>query len=594
MDDTIEPALQTAPPAASPVPSGATPPAVAVSTARSVTALAIAVYGVVVVLAWVALELWGLGAEPFHTKGEPREGLVVWEMTHGGGWILPKRNGVELPSKPPLFHWLAAVTSLTRGAADEWSIRFPSAALSLLGVLGVFAAGCRLWSPRAGLLSALTLMTTFEWARAATGARVDMTLTFGLQLAFLSLLFFLRDRRTAWLVPLYAGIAWAVLGKGPVGVALPGLVALTMGALTRDVGPLRQLRLLWGAVAVAVVAGSWYVMALIVGGTAFFRKQVLAENVFTFLDNASFGGGHRHSVLYLFGTLLLGVLPWTLYLPGVAARLWRQRRDIPPYDPRVFLLVWTFVVFAFYAVAASKRSVYLLGCYPAIGLLCGWWWDAQSRAPSDDDRWLTHVVRGAGWILLGILLPVGAVIALESFGAPIAGAVGRSLSATAQPLVPAISAGLRANRWLVLGLLALMLGGAYGLARTARAAHWLGMFAATLLVIGAGLTLVRQVVMPAVATQLTLRTFMARVRDVLGPDEDLYFYKVFDYGAVFYWNGHIQQYRPGTGRFVLIRQSQWEHLDAAEQRQFALVTLPGDPGHGGRDRLVLIRRVDAP
>src|SRR5437870_3211933 len=89
-------------------------------------------YALLVVAAWSGLELWGLGKVPFHTKGEPREGLVVWEMTHGGGWFLPRRNGVELPSKPPLFHWLGAATSLIHGDTDEWSIRFPSAALSLV------------------------------------------------------------------------------------------------------------------------------------------------------------------------------------------------------------------------------------------------------------------------------------------------------------------------------------------------------------------------------------------------------------------------------------------------------------------------------
>ena len=58
-----------------------------------------------------ALYLTGLGDVPFYTKGEPREGLVVWEMTHGGGHVLPLRNGNEIPSKPPFFHWLALLVA---------------------------------------------------------------------------------------------------------------------------------------------------------------------------------------------------------------------------------------------------------------------------------------------------------------------------------------------------------------------------------------------------------------------------------------------------------------------------------------------------
>src|ERR1044071_6720919 len=45
---------------------------------------------------------------PIWQHGEAREGLVVWGIVHNNEWILPFRNG-ELPSKPPLFHWLAAV-----------------------------------------------------------------------------------------------------------------------------------------------------------------------------------------------------------------------------------------------------------------------------------------------------------------------------------------------------------------------------------------------------------------------------------------------------------------------------------------------------
>jgi 4-amino-4-deoxy-L-arabinose transferase-like glycosyltransferase len=62
-----------------------------------------------------ALYFWGLWAVPFYDKGEPREGLVVWEIWHNESWILPLRAGVDIPSKPPMFHWIAAVTSLASG-----------------------------------------------------------------------------------------------------------------------------------------------------------------------------------------------------------------------------------------------------------------------------------------------------------------------------------------------------------------------------------------------------------------------------------------------------------------------------------------------
>jgi len=564
--------------------------------------LAVTLGTLLIVGMWVLLQLAALEARPFHTKGEPREGLVVWEMTHGGGWILPRRNGTELPSKPPLFHWLGAVASRLHGATDEWSIRLPSAGLSLLGLLGVFAAGTALWSAGAGIFSALSLMTMFEWARSATNARVDMTLTFGLELAFLSLLFFLRRRTTGWLVGLYAGTALAVLGKGPVGAVLPGLVAVVMIVLLRDVGILRQLRLGSGALAVGAVAGSWYVMALILGGWQFFRKQVLAENVFTFLDSEDLdrslgAGGHRHPASYLLGALLLGLLPWTVFLPGLAARLWRQRRTLGRDDARVYLLVWSAVVFGFYATAASKRSVYLLAMYPAVALLLGWWWSEQTHASPDDAHWLARGLMPLFWLLIAVVVVVSAAAALEGVGIPLAAAVGGRLPPATRGYLPWIAETIRSQPALLCGLLGVAVGGLYGCMRAARRPHWSAIFAGVFATVAALYLVAQTVVLPVIARHQSVRDFIAAVRQIVPANDDLVFYKTFDYGAVFYWERHIPTYEgawpAGNARYVLMRQADWERAEPAARAGYERVAVPdtGNPDDG--DRLVLVHQVRA-
>jgi len=128
--------------------------------------------------------IWGLGDVPFYTKGQPREATVIWEIYHNGEWILPLRNGHLIPSKPPLFHWLGTLISLVFGQLSELTIRLPSALLALLGVLMTYRIGVALWGVEAGLFASLTLATSFEWVRAATTARVDMTLTVFMVAAF--------------------------------------------------------------------------------------------------------------------------------------------------------------------------------------------------------------------------------------------------------------------------------------------------------------------------------------------------------------------------------------------------------------------------
>ena len=93
----------------------------------------------------IVLYIWGLGELPFYTKGQPREATVVWEIYTNGEWILPLRNGHLIPSKPPLFHWLAALCSFALGELSELAIRLPSAVLAIVGVLLTYYAGSVLW-----------------------------------------------------------------------------------------------------------------------------------------------------------------------------------------------------------------------------------------------------------------------------------------------------------------------------------------------------------------------------------------------------------------------------------------------------------------
>src|SRR5712692_9513069 len=78
---------------------------------------------ILIVSACFVLYFWDLGHAPFFDKQEPREALVVWEINHSGNWILPLRNGNEIPSKPPLYHWLAALVSRSADKIDEFTIR---------------------------------------------------------------------------------------------------------------------------------------------------------------------------------------------------------------------------------------------------------------------------------------------------------------------------------------------------------------------------------------------------------------------------------------------------------------------------------------
>src|ERR1700757_3575924 len=124
----------------------------------------------------VILFLVNLGAYPLYTKGETREAITVFDIVHGGGIILPMRAGVEIPSKPLMMHWLAALISLAAGRVSAWTVRLPSALLAIAGALATYLYVRRLFEARGALLAALILLTCMQYLQAGTGSRVDMTL----------------------------------------------------------------------------------------------------------------------------------------------------------------------------------------------------------------------------------------------------------------------------------------------------------------------------------------------------------------------------------------------------------------------------------
>src|SRR5271168_99112 len=216
----------------------------------------------ILLIVGIALYLVNLGGYPFYTKGEPREAVTVFAIVHGGGLILPQRAGIEIPSKPLLMHWLAALFSLVAGGVNEFSVRLPSALLAIAGVIVCYFYVRRLFDNVTALIAALVLATTFQYLQAGTGARVDMTLTFFMEVAFFEFIF-MAEGLTQRRMLLYVAIALAVLTKGPIGLILPGLVALIWIAAEGRWDFLREMDLIRGTLVVLILAGGWYLAALI-------------------------------------------------------------------------------------------------------------------------------------------------------------------------------------------------------------------------------------------------------------------------------------------------------------------------------------------
>ena len=320
-----------------------------------------------------------LGQTPFHTKGEPREAVVALSMLQQDNWTLPINNGVDMAYKPPFFHWCIAAVSTVAGEVNEYTARFPSAFWLAVMVLVGYVFFAKRRGVEVAFLMGLLTLTNFEVHRAGLNCRVDMVLSALIVLAIYQLY--------KWGERGLRGIPWtgilcmsgAFLTKGPVGVVLPCLVvAVFLWIRGRNFWRLLGL-FAATALAACILPMLWYVAAWRQGGDEFLTL-VLEENVLRFLGKMSYES-HENPWWYNVVTVLAGWTPYTLLglmslfvlkynkkVSGGLKSAWKRLCDSVRRmdDARLLSLLATVLIFVFYCIPKSKRSVYLLPIYPFI------------------------------------------------------------------------------------------------------------------------------------------------------------------------------------------------------------------------------------
>ena len=347
-----------------------------------------------------------LGSTPFFDKGEPREALAVQDIVQRGEWLVPLKRATDIPSKPPLFHWSAALTASLTGRLDEATIRFPSALYATLGVLTVYFFGQKLLDRQVAFLAAAILATTSVYADQAVSARVDMTLCF---VVTLSLVLFYSLYRGFLTNPLWPYVFYALLGigtlaKGPLGIVLPALVIGTFVAVKKRWDLIPKYCLHPGVFLTVLLGAGWYVAAVTRGGEGFFDRQILQENLSRFAG----GSGHSHPPYYYLSYLFALGAPWCLFLPFV---LWDAfKRGFRSEDHILFLKLWVVVMFVFFSISIGKRPVYLLPLYPALSVLTAMWFYHHGATSSTRTLLYRAIAIVAGFTgLLLLMITLGAV-----------------------------------------------------------------------------------------------------------------------------------------------------------------------------------------
>lgn len=536
-----------------------------------------------------------LGNTPFFDKGEPREALAVQDIVQRGEWLFPLKRATAIPSKPPLFHWSAALVSELTGALNETTIRFPSALYATLGVLLIYGLGRTLYGAAVALLAGAILATTMAYSDQALSARVDMTLCFFLTLSLV--LFYSLYRgflaHRLWYFAFYFIVGIGTLAKGPLGILLPGLVIAGFLTIKRRWDLIMKFAFHPGVVLTLLLAGGWYGLAVTRGGEGFVDRQLLQENLKRFFG----GSGHSHPIHYYLPYLFSLGLPWSFFFPFLLWDLLRKSRT--GSDDHLFLESWFVIMFVFFSLSAGKRPVYLLPIYPPLSLLLADWIYQQNRSIG----WRLLLYRTVALIAATTAL----ILLIISFGALWNHEAGWFFAPIASLLKPKDRANLLVVQnaldnfgavftviVLVMALLWLALSRAF----------WFGQIRpAALFVLGIAIVfgvVSRAMVIPVIAADKSYREFVVALDREIGPKVQIYLFGEFNSDPVVFYHQKPMDVleqplaemakKVGAGTdYVIMPRETWEEIEKIRPGLAPPILSSTGKGAEGDAPLVLVR-----
>jgi 4-amino-4-deoxy-L-arabinose transferase-like glycosyltransferase len=341
--------------------------------------------------------LWHLGDTGLVDETEPLFAEASRQIIVRNDWITPYFNEVTRFDKPILIYWLMALCFKIVGV-NEWGVRLPSALSAIALIFLTFYTllkfgypspksqeniennsqniNLKLWF--SAILSATIIplsLPIIAWSRQGVS---DMLLTACMDGALLAFFQGYAQEtpiiKKRWYWTFYILISLAILTKGPVGIVLPAIIITAfLFYLGNFRTVLAEMQLIQGLVIMAIATLPWYILVTIKNGSEFINSFFGYHNIERFTEVVNH---HSAPEYFYFLVVLLGFLPWSMYLPFSMIRLQFWQRKNWQNTPRetqlgLFSVCWFLAVFIFFTIAVTKLPSYMLPLMPAAAILVG-------------------------------------------------------------------------------------------------------------------------------------------------------------------------------------------------------------------------------
>jgi hypothetical protein len=311
-----------------------------------------------------------LGPDDLLDKDQERPAAYVQDVVINGNWIIQTDLAGDVSSKPPLYTWLCALTTVATGRINSFSLYFAPGLATLAIALMLLHWSRRHYGELAGLTTALLYLVSAVAAKQMSLARTDGVFAFTVTLtAFLAYRAWTTGRGWPWF---WLAAALATLTKGPAGLAFGagGLLAYFWEGHSPS-RPRFRGKPLYGIALYLLVAAGWFYAAYLDLGQPVIDKMIHRE----LLGHAT--GSTTHAIpgseFYKPPLLFLArFAPWSLLAFAAFWRVWKQpaaNEELQRFER--FLFCWFWTGLGLLALGAHHRGDLLNPMIPAAALLAG-------------------------------------------------------------------------------------------------------------------------------------------------------------------------------------------------------------------------------
>ena len=334
--------------------------------------------------AFLALYAAGDWALPLVDRDEPRFAEASREMLEPGrDFIVPYFNNQPRYDKPPLIYWLQDAAYKIFGE-NEFAARLPSAVCGALATVMVALWGSQLYDPKTGWRAAVMFGLCAQTIVHAHAAVADMAMIAASTASAWAGWNWLQTRTLRWWLAFWGLLAVGFLAKGPIAWVPIGMAGWAAAGMKRNYRQGRPGALEWtlGVVLMLAIVGVWGVPAMLQTHGEFaavgLGKHVIMRSVAPLEGHgAATWLIYAATFPFYFVTVWPSFFPWSLWLPAVAAGLWRRKKQLWPEEK--YLLTGIVLVFGIFTLSRTKLPHYTLPAFPFMALLVGAWWGTERK-----------------------------------------------------------------------------------------------------------------------------------------------------------------------------------------------------------------------